>query len=285
MARNVTRSLRDERQKNLVKIFNEACYRHSRWQVWADFVVMAAISISNTIDKSNADSRESTYMTLASKYNQRELDCFCRMLAEIVAGIDECPDQDFLGELYMALELGNQHAGQFFTPYCVCKAMAAMTSGDLKAQIEQKHWISVNDPACGAGALLVAFANECIQQHVNYQTSVLFVAQDVDMIVGCMCYIQLSLLGCPGYVVIANTLTNPSTSIDGRALIPIPGDNIWYTPMYFRDVWHWRRVWWQVDRLIGAVEPVTSGEAPAPVKTEPEAPALKETKAGQLTLF
>ncbi len=284
MARSVTRSLRDERQKNLVRIFDKACYRHSRWQVWADFVVMAAIAISNTVDKSNAERRESTYMTLASKYNQREIDCFGRMFAEITVGIDECPDQDFLGELYMALELGNQHAGQFFTPYNVCKAMASMTSGDLKAQIEQQHWISVNDPACGAGALLVAFANECVKQHVNYQTSVLFVAQDVDMIVGCMCYIQLSLLGCPGYVVIANTLTNPCTCIDGRALIPVHGEHIWYTPMYFRDVWHYRRLWWQVDHLIGNMKPIEGGD-PAPAVPEPEAQPLKETKAGQLTLF
>ena len=62
---------------------------------------------------------------------------------------------------------------------------------------QKQGWISVSDPACGAGALLIAFANECRRQHINYQTSVLFVAQDIDFLAGCMCYIQLSLLGCP----------------------------------------------------------------------------------------
>ena len=112
---------------------------------------------------------------------------------------------------------------------------------DAREQIQQKGWISVNDCACGAGALLIAFANECRKNGINYQTSVLFVAQDIDYITACMCYIQLSLLGCAGYVVVGDTLSHPATSVDHHGLIPTPGQNVWYTPMYFRDVWHWRR--------------------------------------------
>lgn len=195
---------------------------------------------------------------------------------------------DEVGELYMALELGNNHAGQFFTPYSVCRAMAAMTFGlDLKEKIERQGWVSVNDPACGAGALLVAFANECRRpgNDINYQTSVLFVAQDIDMIVGCMCYIQLSLLGCPGYVVIADTIRNPATAVDNRGLIPTPGENIWYTPFYFRDVWHYRRLAFQIDTVFKnckSPEP----EAPLLPEAEPaQLPALNEAKGGQLTFF
>lgn len=248
---------RTDRHKNhVIKTFNDVCVRHSRWSVWADFVTMTAISISNLVDKSHAESREQTYLSLAKKYNARELECFKEMLSEIVLGMEDCPDQDFLGELYMSLELGNQKKGQFFTPYNVCRAMAAMTYGDdLKAKIRDQGWVSVSDPACGAGALLIAFANECrrLGNDVNFQTSVLFVAQDIDLIAGLMCYIQLSLLGCPGYVVIADTLTAPSTSLDERGLIPVPNENIWYTPFYFRDVWHWRRLAAQMDMLFNAV--------------------------------
>lgn len=283
MARSV-RSVREQTQRELLKIFDDACYRHNRWQVWSDFVVMAAISISNTVDRSHFDAREKMYMSIVSKYNERELNCFAEMFARIVVAIDMNPDQDFLGELFMSLGLGNESGGQFFTPYSVCRAMAAMTFGeDLKAKVEKQGWVSVNDPACGAGALLIAFANECQRpgNGINYQTSVLFVAQDIDLIAGCMCYIQLSLMGCPGYVVIDNTLTNPCTSIDGRALIPKHGENIWYTPFYFRDVWHWRRLFWQVQTVIDATPAV-----PAP-EPEPEEPAitLTENKVGQLSFF
>ena len=45
----LVRNVRTQAQKELVKIFDTACYRHNRWQVWSDFVVMAAISISNAV--------------------------------------------------------------------------------------------------------------------------------------------------------------------------------------------------------------------------------------------
>ena len=66
----------------------------------------------------------------------------------------------------------------------------------------------------------MAFANACTRQEINYQTSVLFTAQDIDYIVGLMCYLQLSLMGCAGYVVIGDTLRHPSTALDRRGLIP-----------------------------------------------------------------
>lgn len=298
---SVPRNLKSIHQTEFTKIFNSLCGRYSRWEVWQDFVTLSAISISNTVDRRNAAEREKTYMTISGKYKPTELEKFSQMLCEVVTGMDINSDQDFLGELYMALELGNDHAGQFFTPYSVCRCMAEMTSTDLSARVERDGWISVNDPACGAGALLVAFANACLRQKINYQTSVLFVAQDIDYIVGLMCYLQLSLMGCAGYVVIANTLTNPSTALDRRGLIPRPGENVWYTPFYFRDVWYYRRLWAQMELLFPPSETqdqqVTHKleKQAAPTASEPSAhqqPAqqqvalpLRETKAGQLTLF
>ena len=294
MARSVPRHLRDDRQRDFIRFFDQAHRRHSPWTVWADFVVMSAVGLSSSVDKDHAGEREKTYMALASKYDRSELECLSKMFAEVVNGLEENPDQDFLGDLFMALEFGNEHKGQFFTPYSVCRMTAKMTYGkDLEAKIDRRGWVSVNDPACGAGALLVAFSNECRLQHTNYQTSVLFVAQDIDHIVGCMCYIQLSLLGCPGYVVIGNSLTEPCSGIDGDPLIPVPGDNIWYTPMYFRDAWHYRRLGQVMDRVIRAApqqtEPQDVLETEAVPEPEPlHCPApqlLDETDMGQLTFF
>lgn len=243
MGRSVPHNLKSTHQTEFVKIFNSLCGRYGRWEIWQDFITLAAIAISNTVDQSQAAEREKTYMTIAGKYKPEEMLKFSQMLQEVVIGMDFNPDQDFLGELYMALDLGNDHAGQFFTPYDVCRMMAEITGADLQARIERDGWISVNDCACGAGALLVAFANACTRQEINYQTSVLFTAQDIDYIVGLMCYLQLSLMGCAGYVVIGDTLLHPSTALDRRGLIPRPDQNIWYTPFYFRDIWHYRRVW------------------------------------------
>ena len=84
-------------------------------------------------------------------------------------------------------------------------------------------------------------ANALKGKGVNYQQNAIFVAQDVDRTAALMCYIQLSLLGCPGYVIVGNTLTNPAV---GSVLNPIcqDGQEIWYTPMYATEIWNMRRV-------------------------------------------
>jgi hypothetical protein len=55
-----------------------------------------------------------------------------------------------------------------------------------------------------------------------------------------MCYIQLSLLGCAGYVVVGDAFSNP---IAGSGLTPIvpPENDIWFTPMLFSPIWVARR--------------------------------------------
>lgn len=302
--KQVTRSIRNEHQREFAKTFEGLCGSHSRWEVWSDFIQLSAITISNVVDKQNEPGRTKDYLTLASKYREKEMQAFASMLATMINGLERNPNQDFLGDLYMLLELSNAHAGQFFTPYSVCTAMAKLSGADIKDRIEEKHWISVNDCACGAGALLVAFANECLMQGVNYQTSVLFTAQDIDYIVGMMCYLQLSLIGAPGYVVIADTIAHPSTSLDSRGLIPKPGSNVWYTPMYFREEWHLRRKWALIDSWFHSLRHETPGEpsetpqtvepTPSPKKKKKPAQSVatgksgaiyNETKSGQLTLF
>lgn len=292
MSKASARLVRGETKKEFARIFDSLCDRHSRWSVWADFVTLAAISISNTVDQSSAEHREQTYMSIIKKYRKDEAEKFTEMFAAVVVGMDENPNQDFLGELYMSLDLGNQHVGQFFTPYDVCAMMSEMTSGNLSEQIKEKGWIGVSDPACGAGALLVAFVNECIRQNVNYHDHVLFVAQDVDFTVAMMCYIQLSLLGCAGYVVVDNTLTKPSVSYDRRGLIPKHSENVWYTPFYFKDTWHFRRIWAQMDMLFKPISeqcetPAIEKAAPAAHKEQPVIPEqlFVTQKNGQITMF
>lgn len=280
-----TRHLRNESQKRIVKLLDAMSGKYSTWELWQDFILMAAVSIANTVGGEFAKQREDMYLELARKYDQREMECFAQILAEVVSAMDSSPDQDFLGELFMALGLGNEWKGQFFTPYDVCRSMAAMTYGDdLKDRINREGWISVNDPACGAGALLLAFANECWRNDLNYQTSVLFVAQDIDFLAGCMCYIQLSLMGCAGYVVIDDSIVRPSTSYDKKGLLPKPGPQVWYTPGYCRDVWHWRRVWAMADMTIGTI-PAMPEPPQVIVEPELEPVLLSETKTGQLSLF
>ena len=71
MGRSVPHNLKSTHQTEFVKIFNSLCGRYGRWEIWQDFVTLAAIAISNTVDRSQAAEREKTYMTIAGKYKPR----------------------------------------------------------------------------------------------------------------------------------------------------------------------------------------------------------------------
>lgn len=264
--------LKNDSQKKINGIFSDLIRsrRYSRWTVWSDFVAMAACTIS-IADTARRDERQRIYTEVSKKYTEKELEQFYAMFMEVVAAFEENPEQDVLGELFMRLELGNDHNGQFFTPYSVCKMIAMMNCGDLETQIEEKGYIAVNDCCCGAGALLIAFANEAKRVGVNYQQHIMFADQDIDFTAAMMCYIQLSLLGCPGYVIVGNTLTTPPTE-------PLTNQNMWYTPLYFSGTWHWRRVLKMLARLEVSAS-----------RSEDEKPEtdfkLQEAKSGQLKLF
>lgn len=267
----------DDYKKEFLRLFDSLCGKYSRWEVWSDFIQLTAIDISNVTDKANAPKRAADARNIAKKYSEDEIKRMAEMLMQMVYAIDENLDQDFLGELYMACNLGNDHAGQFFTPYNVCQCMSEITY-DVPALLDGKGFIAVNDPACGAGALLLSFANICKRKGINYQEKVLFVAQDIDYTVGLMCYIQLSLMGCAGYVVIGDTLINPCTAYDKKGLLPA-GDpeRIWFTPLFSDDIWYGRRLAAQMDLLISG-SPRKSPENVNSFTEKPEKVADSPTK-------
>lgn len=287
---------RGQQQAQTVKLLRSLEGRYMLWNIWQDFIQLFAISISNVFPGPHREAREKRYLGIAKKYSKEELDKFAELMAQVVIGMEENPDQDFLGELFMAMELGSNWHGQFFTPYDLCRAMAAIEfSGNIvKAQIEEKGFIGVSDPACGAGALLIAFANECQRTNVNYQQHCLFVAQDIDELAAMMCYIQLSLMGCPGYVIVGDTLAHPALFYDDRALLPVDGQNVWTTPMMYSDTWQWRQIAARMDlmarRTGKASEKVMEKIKEVPKEPEKipvpvELPELKADETGQLSLF
>lgn len=281
--------LRNDNQRDVVKIFLELSGKYSLWQLWADFIVMSAIAISNTVDKDNAPKREEQYMNIVKRYDDYTIQKFPKILASIVMGMELDPNRDFLGEIYMELNLGNDAGGQFFTPYDVCRLMAEINRpADIAQKIEADRFVSVNDCACGAGATLIAFANTCKLHDINYQTDVLFTAQDIDFVTACMCYIQLSLLGCPGYVFVGNSLTNPCVSADKKGLLPLQTENVWFTPMFYSDVWMVRRLFAKMNLLEKPIETQETEKVEETIISTIEEslePELIESKFGQLKLF
>lgn len=222
-----------------IKLYRELTYRWTPWEVWQDFVTMYACAISNAVDKSHFNEREAMYLKRIQKYSKKEQELFPQLAAEVVLALEKNPEQDFLGKIFMELNLSNDSGGQFFTPYNVCQMMAKMTVGDVVAHVKKHGYITINDPACGAGATLIAAvhaaAKPLSEAGFNWQNHVLVTAQDIDYTVALMCYIQLSLLGTAAYIKIGNTFTEPMGSADTL-------ENYWFTPMYFSGVWSARRL-------------------------------------------
>lgn len=248
---------RDAGQKAFVKLLDSLCYSRSRWNIWTDMISIMATAISNSVRHPFWDQREKEYLSIIQGYNKKEQQVFVDLFAMLVQIMDDAVNADsprfgdFLGDLFMQLDLGNDSGGQFFTPYDLCRAMAEMTyTDDIPKMIEANGYISVNDCAVGAGALLIAWAEILHKHGINYQTSCVFTAQEIDYTTAQMCYIQLSLLGCPGYVVIGNSLTDPMT---GHVLFGENTSRCWYTPMFYTAHWEFLRAMAKVKRIISDV--------------------------------
>lgn len=232
----------------LVKLYNSLIGSHQLWELWQDSMTMFALAISNTVDRRYYDRREAMYMDIVPKYTKDEMQVFPQIFGEIVMQLEAEPEQDLLGDLYMQLDLGSHWHGQFFTPYNICAMMAAMELKlDQAYTVETVKPISVCDCACGGGALLIASAHEFRKAikdtGLSAQDYICLYAQDLSQVSAMMCYVQLSLLGYAAKVKLGDSLLHPLVEEDD-------GPDIWYTPMWFSDVWNYRRFMQHMDKIM-----------------------------------
>lgn len=205
---------------------NVAYGRRRISQVFRDFCEISALAIRNSVDPVGHDGREARYAEITKGYTPEELDRFAQVLAgltlELEAGLS-----DALGHLYMSLDLGNERLGQFFTPFSVGQLMAKLTVGKMLGALAQQPFVTVHEPACGSGGMLIALAGALRESGVNYQRQLHAVAVDLDITAVHMTYVQLSLLHIPATVIHGNTLT-----LEQR--------DVWPTPAHVLGRWHAR---------------------------------------------
>ena len=285
----MAKTVRDN--SHIAKLFISLTGSRNLWQVWSDVIFLMAVSISNLCDNGERrQNREKAYMDRIKNYSEQEQKIIVNIYVAIVEALDKNPNQDLLGQLFMELNLGNERNGQFFTPYNVCELMASITSDEeIKSKIADKGYVVVNDCACGGGATLIAFANKIHEMGINYQTDCMFVAQDIDYTTALMCYVQLALLGCPGYIKIGDTLTDPLTDSWLEAEL---GSNIWLTPMFYTEIWLTRRIKEQMKRILHGVSVPKAPKEADPIPEPKQEPAVTEIiipaaeqEAVQLSLF
>lgn len=202
-------------QNDIITLIRSMTGKFNTYNIWRDFLTLAACAISNGVDKQQFKKREEIYMQTIKKYNKDEANKFAEMLALVTIGFSSGEMSDFLGEIYMQLEISNRDVGQFFTPYNVSKLNAELIGTSLTDGI-----MTLNEPSCGSGGMVIAYADVMRSQGLNYQEKLRVVCNDLDYDVVKMAYIQLSLLGIDAIIMQGNTIT-------------LEMNEIWYTPMHF----------------------------------------------------
>ena len=193
--------------KDIIKKIESAIYRIGKYQLITDVLECGAIAISNTVDFSSYAEREEQYKKVMEKYQPEEqkiLSEVFTMIYQLLSSVvydDGCFD-DYLGELFMRCEQGNSGTGQFFTPYHVSKLMAKMIFGsEVVEKAEKDEVITVNDPCCGGGGMLMAALDVLKNDyHINYTRNCFIDCGDIDRRCVYMTYLQLSLAGVPAIV-------------------------------------------------------------------------------------
>lgn len=255
-------SIKTQHEKDFVNTFEKIAYRYDPRTVWTDFVNMVACEISNVVDLEMKEERGKSYAATVSKYSKGDMDLFAQLEATLVTALDDNPAQDFLGKLYMLLGLGVSARAQIFTPWDVATVVSRLplSPPGLLETLEEKGFVSIFDPACGAGCILLAIASEFVvyTKGGDFHKGLLLVGQDIDRTAAQMCYIQMSLIGCAGYVIVGDTLTHPPT---GDVLLPrfAEDTDAWITPWFFTEPWV-SRVEARLVELANQVEKVTLGE-------------------------
>lgn len=191
---------------NMIKQVEKLRGKYDTWNIFNDFVTMSAISIRNSIKHPRFDEMEEKYMAIATKYNEKELDMFSQMLSELILGLEK-EQADILGILFMELNVSNKWQGQFFTPMSISNLCGAMTVEGTGKAIKEDGYITLDEPACGGGAMIIGFANAMRDKGYNYQNQLVVNARDLDVKSVYMCYIQLSLLGIAANIQHGNTIT------------------------------------------------------------------------------
>ena len=219
----------------IIKDIEKAAYAVNTSKFVSDLFECGAIAISNAVDLAQKDKREERYLQIIRGYRpaqQRSLvDIFGKVFALLSSVVyDNGRFNDNLGEIFMSCGLIYKHTAQFFTPYSASVLAARININEtlVKEKTADDRILTVNDPCCGGGGMLIAALEVLKSLGVNYARNCFMEASDIDLRCVHMTYLQLALAGVPAIVRHQNTLTRECWSI-------------WYTPAYLFQYLRFRK--------------------------------------------
>ncbi len=223
--------------------------------VFSDLVRIAACAVA-------CQTREDEYHEVIKRYKPGEQVKLSKAFAYLVNEMQDHPFADVLGEYYqdIASKSARDGRGEFFTPEPVSEFMARI-SLNVDEVIENGKPITVGEPACGAGGMILQLAKQLSpvvtgmeQSHVDLLR---VTAQDISPIACDMTYVNTSLWGIPCRVLRGNTLTNEIT-------------HGWKNVHWLRVGEDWRQAIAHLETLMGQEPPEDYQEPRLEQETMPQ---------------
>ncbi|WP_391488896.1 N-6 DNA methylase [Leclercia tamurae] len=207
----------DTARKQFIRLFNQTARHLHRWDVFSDFVRLAASELDIARVRTPENIEQSG--KICARYDADDIRNFHELFNLMVNAL-EAKFHDFIGSIFMELELGSGGMGQYFTPYSVQSMMARMLIPGIQEKIAREGIATISDPACGSAGMIIAYAECLLEADVNPSAHLFASCIDIDPIAADMAFIQLSLLGIAAEVVTGNTLT-------------MQFNRVRYTPVYY----------------------------------------------------
>jgi hypothetical protein len=180
-----------------------------RWFIEAAYCALAK---RTALNEARANALEARYMAVVGQYGDDKRGAMSRMselLGRLVMTVSDY-DGDYLGQAYMSEELAlrSRPRAHYFTPYAVARMMARMQVNreHVEAVIAQGRPITVMEPACGTGAMVIAFAEEIREMELDPAQVMLATLVDVDSLCIQMAFLQMWMKNIPAICIQGNSL-------------------------------------------------------------------------------
>ena len=239
-------------KKLFITVFNELAYARNPHSIFRDFLTVAMASLHNSVLMDQEIENE--YLEIAKNYGRDDLERFASLLGMLVVLQNGKPG-DVLGDIYAALELTNAGAGQFFTPFSISEMIAKTQINSVLQIIEQKGFVTLCEPACGSGGMVLAVVGQLIEKRHDPAQTLWVQCTDIDRLCVNMIYIQFALWNVPAEIIWGDTL---SGKVYGR----------FFTPAHHIYGWRWKLTRQVVSESANALENPVVAEKPVAVSAQ-----------------
>ena len=250
-----------------IREFGRLAPHQHRYDVFRDFVTIMAISIYNALAKD--EHYEAEYMGIIGRYKKEEATQFAHFFAHVTMMLEASP-RDVLGEIYAALNLSNAKTGQYFTPWPIAEFMAQIAHGEELSDLK-RPFVTVSEPSCGSGVMVLAFAKVLIDQGHNPCKRMWAQCIDIDRMAALMCYVQLSLWNIPAVVIVGNGLTDEVRES-------------FHTPAHYFGCWDSKlKTARRVDAMRDIIREMHTEAGKEGAGAEPEEPRVAQDLSAEVT--